>query len=198
MSYPTVSAEEKQIARYLSDQFGQMPKFHFHRETEDDPTYVAIGVIDNQPGTGLSTLATNGLSNHPLFNDDGSVYTDTRLEFIGTCSSDQTDDFREMIFFAANTIIKQKWFCAPGTFLRNAVSKFGNFGEMQHLYFATPFVFDGFETTMFGGRTVSWLTPIPVSTAEMKFAQENSTEALEDIFEEVDFDWQNLGRSSIV
>lgn len=197
LNLPQISQEEKLIAKYLETSLGKRPKFFIHRDEPTDPVYVAIGRVGDSPSHQLTALATNGISNYPLYASDGSVYPDTRLELVGACETDQADEFEQMIFFSARTIIKQKWFCAPGTFLSNAVSRFGKFGDMQHLYFTTPFGFDGFSTERFGERKVSWLSPIPVSSAEVQFARENSTEKLEEAFEENDVDWFNLKRASI-
>jgi len=68
---------------------------------------------------------------------------------------------------------------------------------MEHLYFTMPFAFEGFVTTTFGQRTVSWLAAIPVSTAEVEYARQNSTEMLKDAFEQKDIDWFDLNRASI-
>ena len=103
-----------------------------------------------------------------------------------------------MLFFAGRTVVKQRWLCAPGVFLLDAVSRFGAFGDMAHLYFTTPFAQEGFESSNFGDRRVSWLTAIPVSTPEMNFARANSTDALEQRFVEKDVDWKNLKRRSAV
>ncbi|WHA41647.1 suppressor of fused domain protein [Agrobacterium larrymoorei] len=197
MNLPQISEEEKLIAKYLEKSFGHRPKFFIHRDDPEDSAYVAIGQVGDFPSDKLTALATNGISNYPLYNSEGQEYPDTRLELVGACEADQVNDFEQMIFFSARTIIKQKWFCAPGTFLSNAVSRFGTFGEMQHLYFTTPFAFEGFTTSNFGDRKVSWLSPIPVSTAEVQFARENSTDKLEEAFEENDVDWFNLRRASI-
>lgn len=194
LNLPQILQEEKLIAKYLETSLGKRPKFFIHTDELTDPVYVAIGRVSDSPSPQLTAFATNGISNYPLYASDGSVYPDTRLEFVGACETDQADEFEQMIFFSARTIIKQKWFCAPGTFLSNAVSQFG---DMQHLYFTTPFGFDGFSTESFGERKVSWLSPVPVSSAELQFARENSTEKLEEAFEENDVDWFNLKRASI-
>lgn len=196
--FPTVSNEEKLIARFLEARFEGRPRFFIHRDAPDDEFYTAIAVMDDYPGTDLVTCATNGISNSPLYNSDGSIYPDTRLELIATCRSGQEENLREMLFFAGRTVVKQRWLCAPGVFLLDAVSRFGSFGDMSHLYFTTPFAQDGFETAVFGDRRVSWLAAIPVSTAEMNFARQNSTEALEDLFVEKDVDWEHLYRRSAV
>lgn len=197
MTLPTVSAGEKEIARFLETRFGGRPKFFIHRETPDDTLHIAVAEKLDFPGVGLTTCATNGISNYPLYKD-GDEYTKTKLELVGTCLQNQAGDYRELLFYAGLIVVKQKWFCAPGTFLQDAVSRFGNFGDMRHLYFTTPFAQEGFETSLFTDRKVSWLTAIPVSTREVEYAREKSTDALEDLFESSDFAWENLSRKSLV
>jgi antitoxin YqcF len=194
--FPKVTDEEKQIARFLETRFSSRPRFFIHRDAPDDPVYIAIAVAENYPGAGLSTCATNGVSNHPLYDSTGAIYPDTRLELVATCRSPQAGQLREMVFFAGRTVVKDRWFCAPGVFLLNAVSRFGTFGDMKHLYFTTPFAQDGFVTNDFGDRRVSWLAAVPVSDAEMQFARNKSTSALEDHFVAKDVDWENISRKS--
>ena len=196
--FPKVSDEEKQIARFLEERFSGRPRFFIHRDSAEDDFYVAVAVKEDYPAPGLVTCATNGISNFPLYDSDGTIYAATRLELVSTCRPGQEEGLREMLFFAGRTVVKQRWLCAPGIFLLDAVSRFGAFGDMAHLYFTTPFAQEGFESSMFGDRRVSWLTAIPVSTAEMNFARENSTEALEDHFVEQDVDCENLTRRSSV
>ncbi len=69
---------------------------------------------------------------------------------------------------------------------------------MKHLYFTTPFAQDGFATTTLGKRRVSWIAALPVSDAQMQFAREKSTSALEDHFIAKDVDWENLSWSSSI
>lgn len=193
---PTISAEEKEIARFLEERFGERPRFFIHRDSPDDSFYIAVAVKEHFPGNDLVTCATNGTSNMPLYAADGTIYADTRLELVGTCRSGQESNFRELIYFAGRTIAKDRWACAPGVFLWNAVRRFGQFGDMEHLYFTTPFAQEGFVTHTFGSRKVSWLAVVPVSTAEVQFARANSTEQLEDHFVSRDVDWENLNRRS--
>ena len=51
---------------------------------------------------------------------------------------------------------------------------------------------------VFSGQRVSWLQVLPVSEAEISYAQENSTDVLEDLFEREDIEWENLDRISAV
>lgn len=189
-----VSPEEKMIARFYEEVWKARPKFFIHRRDADDSSFVAIGQVAEVPGEGLVSLGTNGLSNHPLYRENGDEYADTRLELLGACLDSQVDDFEQMLFFSSRIVIEQRWLCAPGTFLLDAVSRFGTFPAMQHLYFTTPFAFEGFQTQTFGQRTVSWLQAVPVSTSEMELARRNSTDALETVMEEQDIDWFDLNR----
>ncbi|MGL5737222.1 MAG: suppressor of fused domain protein, partial [Beijerinckiaceae bacterium] len=80
----------------------------------------------------------------------------------------------------------------------SAVSQFGAFGDMRHLYFTPDFSSEDFGTRQFGTRTVSWLTALPVSDAELKFAEKESTAALEEKLAAADFDWSNIARQSVL
>lgn len=193
-----VSDEEKAIARFYEATVGRRPKFIIHRDSEDDPIYIAVASADDTPDDGLITLLTNGVSNHPLYTEAGDIFPGTRLELTGTCYSQHAEALREMLYFAGISIVKQRWFCAPGTFLQSAVARFGDFGDMQHLYFTTPYSVEGLTTQTFNDRRVSWLQAMPVSTAEVEFSRARSTDELEALFEENDADWLDLGRRSIV
>jgi antitoxin YqcF len=194
----TVSDEEKAIARFYEATIGSRPKFTVHRDSENDPIYVAVARADERPDDGMVTLLTNGISNYPLYTDQGTIYPDTRLELAASCYAQSAEQLQDMIYFAGSVVVKQRWFCRPGSFLQSAVSRFGDFGDMEHLYFTTPFAIEGLTTQIFGDRKVSWLQALPVSTAEVEFARAHSTDELEARLEDNDVDWADLRRSSVV
>ncbi|XUY30128.1 suppressor of fused domain protein (plasmid) [Agrobacterium sp. rho-8.1] len=194
-----ISPCEKAIAKHLEEVFGNRPKIFIHRETKDDPFFIAVASMADYPSPGMVTMSTIGTSSYPLFQDDGAEYPDTRVEFIASAQTGQDADMEQALFRAAVFVGKVKGFARPGIFLHNLIGQFRNSGHVPHAFLTTPFAYDGLEDKkVFSGQRVSWLQVLPVSEREISYAQENSTDVLEDLFEREDIEWENIDRLSAV
>lgn len=194
-----ISPSEKAIAKHLETVFGARPRIFVHRDTENDPFYVGIAQVQNYPNVGMVTMSTIGTSNRPLIQEDGSVYTPTRVEFISSCTLGQEDDLGEILFRAARFVGKVRGFVQPGIFLDNLFGEFRPATPVPMAYLSTPFAYEGLgKPYEFSGRVVSWLQVMPVSASEITYAQENSTDALETKFEEKNVEWENLDRTPVI
>lgn len=194
-----ISPSEKAIAKHLEIVFSVRPRVFIHREAESDPFYIGIAQVQDYPDTGMVTMSTIGTSNHPLFQEDGSEYSPTRVEFIGSCAKRQENDLGEALFRAAVFVGKVKGFACPGIFLNNLLGEFRSSTPVPHGFLTTPFPYKGLgKPNDFGGRIVSWLQIVPVSASEITYAQEHSTGALETLFEKNDIEWENLDRMPVI
>ena len=193
-----ISPPEKAIAKHLETVFVTRPRIFVHREEENDPYYIAIARVQDYPDIGMVTMSTVGTSNSPLIQEDGSEYTQTRVEFIASCASGQEDVLGEALFRAALFVGKIKGFAQPGIFLNNLIGEFRPSTPVPHGFLTTPFAYEGLAASNeFSGRIVSWLQVIPVSKSEITHAQEHSTDALETLFEDKNVDWENLDRTPV-
>lgn len=194
-----ISPSEKSIARHLETVFCVRPRIFIHRENEGDPFHVGIARVEDYPGPGMMTMSTIGASNYPIYRDDGSIYEDTRAEFIASCQSGQEDAFIEALFRATVYIGEVKGFACPGIFLHDLFGRSRPTSDVPHAFLTSPFAYDGLgKPNTFEGRVVSWLQMLPVSTSEIAFAQEHSTDALETLFEERDIEWDSLDRIPVI
>lgn len=194
-----ISPPEKAIAKHLETVFGERPRIFVHREAESDPYYIGIARVEDYPAIGMVTMSTIGTSNSPLIQEDGSEYTQTRVEFIASCTTGQEEALGEALFRAALFVGKVKGFARPGIFLNNLFGAFRPGTPVPHGYLTTPFAYEGLgASNEFEGRLVSWLQVTPVSGSEISYAQAHSTDALETQFEDKNVEWENLDRMPVV
>jgi hypothetical protein len=120
-----------------------------------------------------------------------------RTELVGACSSNAAV-FGECLSTAAFCIIKSGWFVAPGVIFPDVVAQHKASRTMKHLLFVPPFLWEGkLETlTLEDGSEVDWLLAVPISDAEMAFAEKKGVPALEEIFEARQIDIFDLERAS--
>ncbi|VFR24019.1 unknown [plant metagenome] len=191
-----ISDSEKAIARHLETVFGARPRVVVHRQAAEDPFYIGIAHAQDTPSPGLVTLSTIGVSNHPLYQDDGTEFPHTRVEFIASCEAGQESDLAEALFLAATFVGKSRGFACPGIFLHGLIGRFRPASPVPHALLTTPFAYEGLDAVKeFAGRRVSWLLVQAVSADEIDYAQAHSTSALEDVFEEAEIDWTSLDRA---
>jgi hypothetical protein len=192
---PAVSAENKQIAKFVAAAFGGKPAINFyHHDTQD--LAVAVLRVPDCPSEGLTAYATLLLSDYPLIRD-GKEFP-TRVEFVGVCETAQ-DKFANILSSAAFCIIRASRFIQPGDCLPDYVAEYYPDTTVPHLYFTAPFLWEGsLRTTKFDQKTVSWLLAMPISDAERLFLKEKGDNALEDLFEGKGVDTYDLWRDSAV
>lgn len=190
-----VSEENKQLARYLLQIFGGKPEVSAYW---DESHQFSVDILSclNQPQAGVTSYATVGLSDHPLM-DDGQEFP-ARVELLAACHAEVTK-FPNVLATAAFYIMKDKWFCSPGTIFKRMISEYNLSVTMEHLYFTAPFIWeDSLETLSLKSKTVAWLLAVPISDAEGRYKEQHGSERLEELFEEMGVDIFDLHRSSVV
>ncbi|MGK5049763.1 suppressor of fused domain protein [Janthinobacterium sp. GB4P2] len=179
-------------AKYFSRE--KPPILQFLDETESANIYVLEA--KDSPGVGLTSFATIGLSDHPLF-FNGDEF-EARTELIGACDSNRKD-FAHILATSSFFIINSKWFCAPGIIFPGVVEMHNLSKTMSDVYFTNPFLWgDKFHSLTLHEKTVAWLLAIPISKSETKFAAEFGPEKLEELFSKKDIDIFDLNRASVV
>lgn len=179
-------------AKYFSRE--KPPIFQFLDEAENANIYVLEA--KDSPEVGLTSFATVGLSDHPLFFNENEF--ETRTELIGACDSNRKD-FAHILATSSFFIINSKWFCAPGIIFPGVVEMHNLSKTMSDVYFTNPFLWeDKFQPLPLHGKTVAWLLAIPISKSETKFAEEFGPDKLEELFSEKDVDIFDLNRASVV
>lgn len=192
-----ISDENRQIGKKLASALAGGAKPQVNRYWDEaDNAFVDLMACENQPNEGVTSYGTIGLSDHPLVQDDREF--PVRLELVGAAASGY-EIFPNILTTAAFYVINEKWFCCPGAILRNVVDMYEPSLAMKHLMFVSPFLWeDELRKTDFGAKSVAWLLAVPISESEREFAEQNSPEALEDLFEQHQIDVFDLSRKSIL
>lgn len=191
------SKANKAIARHIMAAFGgRQPSVA--RLTSDDGTFfVDVATTKDCPTAGVNSLSTIGLSDVPLFQPDGTPFTETRIELAGACHS-RFDNMANMLFYTSYYIKTRRWLCCPDVVLEDVLTKFGYKGELRHLYFEEPFLWDGFDNLDLADKKVAWLYAIPISENERAFIEGRSFVALDRKWQDDDVDIFDLSRRSAI
>ena len=191
-----VSEQQKNIAKHLAMVFSvdKPPIIQYWDDQRKSDVYLLQA--ENVPQLGVTSFATIGLSDHPLF-FEGKEF-EARVELVGACHSG-CPNYANVLATAAFCIINSKWFCAPGMIFPGVLDMYDLSSTMSDIYFAHPFLWgDRLMSTILGGRTIAWLLAVPVSKAETEFARKFGPKKLEELFVEKDIDIFNLNRASVI
>lgn len=190
-----VSQENRIIARTLASAFGGEVKVFRYRD-EGGKSRVDIVSSKGSPVPGVTSFATVGLSDTPLYQD--SVEFPVRLEMVGACA-DRYEAFPNALGTSAFNIINSGWFCCPGVIFPDVISEYKLSSTMRHFMFVPPFLWDEkLQTMELDSKTVTWLLAVPISENEMQFSEANGPAKLESLFEECQIDIFDLDRPSVV
>jgi len=189
-----VSDGDRAVAKYVAHVFGGKPSVKRYWD-DDRRSSVDILKAEDSPDVGVASFATVGLSNCPLLRD-GKEYP-ARVELVGACGT-HTDSYPNILATAAFCVMNSHWFCYPGAIFPDIVSMYEESETMQHVFFTTPFIWEEELKTMeLADRKVAWLQVVPISEAEMRIAEKEGPDALEDLFVEHQIDVYDLDRPSI-
>jgi hypothetical protein len=189
------SEENRTIYRTLVSVFGGGKAKVVQYWDNDRKSDVQILTSPEAPQKGVSSYATLGLSDSPLM--EGKKEYPARVEFVGACQS-SFSAFANVMATAAFCVINSRWFCAPGAIFPDVVREYDRESPMRHLMFVPPFLWESLETLELKTKTVAFLLAVPISEAEMRFAEEHGPRKLEDLFEKEQIDIYNIRRPSVV
>lgn len=193
----TVSAENKKIAKSLAELFGGDLRVTRYRD-DNQESAVDLLFVEDSICPEVTSIATVSLSDSPLMFNGEEFHV--RTEILGACYRRYQEDFAHVLACAAFCIINSKWFPAPGVIFPDAVGEYFGRGQgAEHLLFATPCLWgEGLPKTMeLETKTVAWLTGVPITEREYRFAEEHGSEALESVLEEKDVDVCDLQRPCV-
>lgn len=190
-----ISEDNKVIARAALAALGGKPNIAAYWD-EDGRHSVDLLACKDQPQKGVTSYSTIGLSSFPIKRD--GVEIDLRVEFVGACSS-SVSEFGNIVATAAFCVINSKWSCAPGVIFPDVVGMYNCSRTLKHLLLVSPFLWGNkLEALELSSKSVVWLLLIPISEAELQYAQAEGSSMLEGLFEEHQIDIFNINRSSIV
>jgi len=183
------------VARHIQKTIGGSPRSLKFKESIKG-TILRIDAYEQRPWEGVTTYATIGLSSFPMY-QDGKEFP-VRPELLASAYG-TNDEVSFLLSEVSFHVMKSGWMCSPGTVLRDVVKKVGISRSLEHVYFNSPFLWDGeMGSTQISGMTVAWLMLIPITEAEYQFYKQRGHEALEASFAVAQIDIFDLGRKSNV
>lgn len=187
------SHDNKVIAKQIVAAVGGSPSVTRFWDNENHHHIDLLSLTD-RPMNGVTTIASLGLSDTPLYFRDKEY--STRVEILGCCESKE-ELFPNIFSTASFNIIKDSWFCAPGLIYPDIITMYYPDYSMKHLYFTTPFLWENSLGTIdMPTKKVSFLLGIPISEKERVYAVEHSAAELENSFERNNINIFNLRRES--
>jgi hypothetical protein len=191
-----VSADDKILAKTIWAAFGAKPRIIRYRD-DTNTLFVDIACVQDRPEEGTASYSTVAFSNNPLFFNGNA--TSLRVELLGICGNED-QQFANLISTICFVIIRNKFFCEPGTILSDVIDVYypnlGG-GNMKHILFGNP-VFWNLETMRLPSKTVAWVLCVPITETERQYADEHGVARLEERLEECDANVANLSRNSVV
>ncbi len=188
----TASGEDnKTVAHAAARAFGGKPQVV---RFWDDDRRSSIDILScaDRPQIGTNSYATIGLSGYPIGRGD------VRAEIVGTCGS-SFSRLDNALATAAFCVINSGWQCYPGATFPNVLKEYEVSSTMEHFLFVPPFLWeDNLVTLGLETKRVAWLLAVPVSEAELQYAESHGSEQLERMFIDEQIDIYDLNRPSVL
>src|SRR5690606_8197847 len=100
---------------------------------------------------------------------------------------------------AAFCVINSQWPCYPGAVFPDVYSIHRPSAKLRHAFFCTPIPWDEkLGATQIGDLEVHCLTMVPISDAELRFAEDNGSDELESLLAKHEVDFAEWNRDSIL
>lgn len=190
-----VAIEKKVIAKMVAKAFGGQPKVIRYWDEKDENCIDILSCID-QPQKGITSYSTIGVSDYSNIIDSKNV--DIRIELVGICSN-TIEFFPNILSTAAFCIINSKWSGFPDAIFPNVIGMYDKSITMHHLLFTDPFIWDDtLETLKFGDKRVAWLLLVPISDAELRYAETEGVDKLQKLLADNQVDISDINRVSVV
>lgn len=171
---------------------GEPSVIEYYNESESKT--IDILSCKNSIQEGICAYATIGLNkiNIGLEVDLKSL----RIELVGACDI-QEETFGNIISSAAFELMDKKS-CFPGLIIENVIQQYIGKTDMKHVLLTAPFLWEDLGTICINEMYVTWLLLVPISENERKYAEEKSSDALEDLFVECQIDIFDIYRKSVI
>lgn len=186
---------KKWIFEILCKEIGSDVKVQNYYDKKNEAK-IDIYIAKNKPDFELSTYSTIGLSEYTIGMTDMND-REIRVEFIGICSTD-VDVFPNILASCAFNIINSKYTCKPGIVYPGVITPYLDETDMKHIYFTSPFLWEGLQGLEMNHNRLAWLLAIPISDAEFKYIQHNGNEAFEELLEQRDVGFSDIYRNSVL
>jgi hypothetical protein len=165
-----------------------------HRYADDHEAHDHFIVTGRDwPVKGVTSYGTIGLSNYPV--PFGKIRVN--LELLGACAT-ATENFDNVIASCAIERMKNGTPITYGSTIKRIVAQYAISPTMEHVFFTSPFLWEGFDSRIFAGTEVHWLMAIPISESELAYLESHGPDSLEARFEAEQIDVFNISRPPVV
>lgn len=190
----TVTEENKIIAKRISKQFGGKPSV-FKYWDDKNINNIDILMTGDRSYQGVTACSTIGLSDYSI----GYTVDEKPLgiEIVGASESG-LEKFPNILSTCAFNIINTKLTIFYGEIFKDIINMYYPDSDMEHVLFTSPFLLWDLQSMDFQAKKVAWLLAVPISEKEFQFAEQEGTEALEDLFERKDTDIFDIRRKSLL
>lgn len=187
--------EQRLIAKKAANVFGGEARVAEYWDNAHK-SKIAILESEDSPGLGLCSYSTVGLSSYNVgYTVDDK---DLRVEIVGAVKLGN-DYFSNIIATCGFNIINDQFACYPGAVFPNVVSEYNRAGELRHVVFVSPGMWEQeFENIVLDDKVITWLMAVPITERELQFLQEHNLDALETVFEDNQTDVFDLTRRSAI
>lgn len=190
-----INEQKRAIVQQLVDIYGGKPKFYKYFDEQEKST-VDVLCIENVPKEGVNFYSTIGTFEYP----SGSTFEGLpyRVELVGVCDA-RENTFKNILSTCSFCIINSNYKICAGEIFHDIIEMYHPTIDMKHIMFVPPFIWEEeLDVLRFGDKCVDFLLAVPISENECIYAEENGTDALEDLFEEKQLNIFNLQRKSIL
>lgn len=177
----TIPSEQcKAVARHALKVFGGELKVQAYY---DDFRSVSVDVLTTLDSlhVGVKSLGTIGLSEVPLFTDDGEEFA-TRVEL---CAGALTEEiyWENAIASAAFFIRKSQRYVMPGDVIVDVFNDYLKAPQKPHIYLTVPFMWNDahFPQLEFNSLKINWLQCIAIYEDERAFIEKFGGDVFDDL-----------------
>ena len=196
MAEKTVSKENKEIAKYITEIVGidRTVREYFDDNNENS---INIFTCENPIDSEVKFYGTIGLSDYPNVVEMKDSRKNIPIELL-ILGYKKYESIPNILSTCAFYVLKDKWTCQPGSVFKNMVDFYYQ-KEMQHIIFVQPFLWENkLESLKLENKTVDWLLAVQISETELQFRLKNGSERLETLFEKNEINIFDLDRKSVI
>ncbi|ORL62997.1 suppressor of fused domain protein [Pseudomonas putida] len=191
----TIPSEQcKAVAKHTLKIFGGELKVQAYY---DDFKSLSIDLLTTRDSlhVGVKSIGTIGLSEIPLFDEDGEEFP-TRIEL---CAGALTEEiFWENALASATFFIRKRQRAVmPGDVIAGIFNDYFKSPKMPHIYLTIPFMWNDsyFPQLVFSSLKINWLQCIAIYEEERLFIEKFGGDAFDDLLSDQEIntlDWNRL------
>lgn len=190
------SAQCKEVAKHALKIFGGDLKVQaFYNDTKS----VSVDLLTTLDSVhvGVKSIGTIGLSEIPLFTEDGHEFA-TRVEL---CAGALTEEifWEKAIASVAFYVRRHQRAVMPGDVVVDVLSEYVDHPRMPHVYLTIPFMWNDafFPELGFSSLRINWLQCISIYEEERVFIEKFGGDAFDDLLSEQEINTLDFNRMPV-